>query len=137
MKTLNKLFKITTNKRYDIVNITQNVKDAVAESKIKEGFVLVYPMHTTSGVFINDVDGSLLDDIIDFMEKLVPEDSDYRHNGPHEANADGHIRQMIAGHNTTLPIIDGRLFLGTWQTIYYAEYDGQREKDYLVKVLGE
>jgi len=136
MKTLNKIFKINTDKRYEIVNITQNVRDVVEESEIKEGLVLVYPMHTTAGIFINDVDSSLTEDIVDFMKRLVPDDYDYRHNGPHERNADGHIRQMLAGHNTTLPVVDGRLFLGTWQTIYYAEYDGQREKEYLIKVIG-
>ena len=93
-------------------------------------------MHTTSGVFINDIDYSLTEDIVDFMEKLVPENANYRHNGPHEANADGHIRQLLAGHHITLPVCRGKLFTGGYQTIYYAEYDGQRKKEVLVKIIG-
>lgn len=137
MNFFNETLEFCTKKRFEIRNITEDIKDIVIKSKIKEGLVLVYPLHTTSGIFINDIDNNLIEDIHDFLEELVPENANYRHNSPAEKNADGHIRQLLAGHSITLPVNDGNIFLGTWQTIYYAEYDGMRPKEVLVKVIGE
>ncbi|MGM0607796.1 MAG: secondary thiamine-phosphate synthase enzyme YjbQ [Candidatus Muiribacteriota bacterium] len=137
MKSYQKEIEFNTDERYDILNITENVKQEVKNSDIKEGFCLVYPLHTTSGIFINDIDSSLVEDIKDFMKKLVPRQGEYRHNGPDEENADGHIRQLLAGHHITLPVSEGNLYMGKWQTVYYAEYDGQRPKNILIKIIGQ
>ena len=137
MRFFNETLEFNTKNRFEIRNITDDIIECVEKSNIKEGICLVYPLHTTCGIFINDIDNRLIQDIHEFLEELVPQNRNYKHNDSNEANADGHIRQLLAGHTITLPINDGKLFLGTWQTVYYAEYDGMRPKEVLVKIIGE
>ena len=138
MPAFNEEIEIRTEKQQAVVNITSGVEEIVARSGIKEGLALVYPLHTSSAVFINDSDFSITEDFLDVARKLVPPGAGYRHDETdHKKNADGHIKSILTGHHITLPVTDGRLHLGTYQTIYYAEYDGGRKKEILVKIIGE
>lgn len=138
MKAYKKMLWFRTEKRTEIMNITHDIQEAVAASGILEGLALVYPMHTSSAVYISDSDPSLTQDLVDVLERLAPQGAGYRHDrtDPKE-NADSHLRAILCGHHITLPVSRGSLDLGTYQTIYYAEFDGLRDKEIQVKVLGE
>ncbi len=138
MKHYKKLLWFRTAKRTEILNITAEVVDVVGKSGVREGFALVYPMHTSSAVYISDSDPSLTEDFEAVLARLIPQGAGYRHDtaDPKE-NADAHLRAVLAGHHVTLPVSEGRPDLGTYQTIYYAEFDGMRDKEIQVKVLGE
>lgn len=128
---------IETDHRETYVNITDRVESAVNESKIHHGFVSVFPLHTSSAVFVNDSDPHLLEDIRDLLERLVPETIEYEHNrSDPKQNATAHLKSILTGHHVTLPISNGELDSGRFNTIYYAEFDGKRPKKILVKVLG-
>ena len=129
------IIEILSGKKEDVIDITPKVKDIVKKSDISEGLCLVFPMHTTSAVFINDSDFNVTDDVMNVLKKLVP-DGDYKHVDS-KNNAEGHIKSTLVGHHVTLPVSDGKLDLGQYQTIYYAEFDGMRKKEILVKVIGE
>jgi secondary thiamine-phosphate synthase enzyme len=127
-----------TAKASEILDITSKVERALEESGIREGLALVYPMHTSSAVYVSDSDRSLTHDFADLLEKLVPEAGSYRHDDTDpKRNAAGHLKAILAGHSVTLPITAGRLDLGTYQTIYYFEFDGRRDKEVLIKVIGD
>jgi len=138
MKSFKELLHFRTEKRTEIVNITRDVEGVIARSGIREGMVLVYPMHTSSAVYVSDSDSSLTEDLEDLLGRLAPQGAGYRHDrtDPKE-NADAHLRAVLCGHHITLPVSDGRPDLGTYQTIYYAEFDGVRSKEIQVKVMGE
>jgi secondary thiamine-phosphate synthase enzyme len=121
------------------VNITPQVQQAIDESEIKEGMVLVNPMHITASVFINDDEHGLHKDFEVWLEKLAPHKpiSQYKHNDTGEDNADAHLKRQIMGREVVVAITDGALDLGTWEQIFYGEYDGRRKKRVLVKILGE
>jgi len=119
------------------VNITEQVAAAVAESGIQEGMVLVSAMHITAGVFVNDAESGLLDDIDEWLERLAPFREDYRHHRTGETNGDAHLKNLLVGHQVIVPITGGQLDLGPWQQIYYAEFDGQRPKRLVIKAMGE
>lgn len=125
-------------KRRDFVNITFDVAKAVKESGIQEGFVLVNAMNITSSVFINDDESGLLSDYEKWLEKLAPEKpySQYAHNG-FEDNADAHLKRTVMGREVVVAITDGKLDFGTWEQIFYGEFDGKREKRVLIKIIGE
>lgn len=124
--------------RREIVNITRDVETALKESKIQEGLVLVNAMNITSSVFINDDESGLHHDYEVWLEKLAPEKpyNQYRHNG-YEDNADGHLKRTIMGREVVVAVTAGKLDLGTWEQIFYYEFDGKRDKHALIKIIGE
>jgi secondary thiamine-phosphate synthase enzyme len=125
-----------TKRRQEIVRITDEVASVVRASGVQEGFVLVSAMHITAGVYVNDWESGLIDDIQAWVEKLAPAGLDYRHHQTGEDNADAHLKRTILGHQVTLPITGGALDLGPWEQVFYAEFDGQRRKRVIVKVMG-
>lgn len=138
MKSYRKELWFETKNRREYINITENVEAALAESKVKEGLVLVNAMHITASVFINDDESGLHNDFEVWLEKLAPEKpyNQYRHNG-FEDNADAHLKRQVMGREVTVAITDGKLDLGPWEQIFYGEFDGQRRKRVLIKIIGE
>jgi len=126
-----------TEKKRQYINITHEVERVLAESGIQEGMILVSAMHITAGVYINDAENGLIADIDEWLEKLAPFRADYRHHRTGETNGDAHLKNLLVGHQVLVPVTEGRLDLGPWQQVYYAEFDGQRRKRLLIKVLGE
>jgi secondary thiamine-phosphate synthase enzyme len=126
-----------TRQRHEFVRITDEIAGIVKKSGVTEGFVLVSAMHITSGVFVNDWEEGLLHDFDVWLEKLAPAGLPYRHHQTGEDNADAHLKRTIMGHQVTLPITAGKLDLGPWEQVFYAEFDGQRKKRVVVKVMGE
>jgi len=124
--------------RRGLVNITPHVQRCLEESQIKEGLILVKAMHITASVFINDDESGLHHDYEVWLEKLAPHEpvSQYRHNG-YEDNADAHLKRQIMGREVVVAITDGKLDFGTWEQIFYGEFDGKRKKRVLVKIIGE
>lgn len=137
MKSHTKYLVFETKQRREFINITDEVADAVATSGVKEGLVLVSAMHITAAVYINDAEEGLLADIDEWLERLAPTRPDYRHHQTGEDNADAHLKNLLLHHQVLLPITNGRLDLGTWQQVYYAEFDGQRRKRAIIKIIGE
>ena len=126
-----------TSKRQEIVRITDEVSAIVKASGVAEGMVLVSAMHITAGVYVNDWESGLISDIQVWLEKLAPAGLPYRHHQTGEDNADAHLKRTILGHQVMLPITAGVLDLGPWEQVFYAEFDGQRRKRVVVKVMGE
>lgn len=138
MKSFRKELYFCTDQLMEVKDITSDVAAAVRESEIREGVALIFPMHTSSAVYLSDSDRSLTEDFSDLLDKLVPDSRSYRHDETdYKKNATGHLKSILSGHSMTLPVSVGRLDLGTYQTIYYFEFDGQREKEVLVKIIGE
>ena len=138
MKAFTEYLTLNTAARYEIVNITPQVAVAVKKSGVKDGLCLVNSMHITSSVFINDDEGGLHLDFEKWLEKLAPEKphSQYHHNG-YEDNADAHLKRTVMGREVVVAITAGRLDFGTWEQIFYGEFDGKRSKRVLVKIIGE
>mgnify|MGYP000874281103 FL=1 len=138
MKSYRKEITIETPHRRDYINITRQVEQCLHESGIREGLVLVNSMHITSSVFINDDESGLHHDFELWLEKLAPEKphSQYRHNG-FEDNADAHMKRQLMGREVVVAVTSGKLDFGTWEQIFYGEYDGMRRKRILVKIIGE
>lgn len=138
MKTHRKELWFRTKTRRALINITGQVQDAIDESGVTEGLVLVNAMHITASVFINDDEPGLHQDYEVWLEKLAPEKphSQYRHNG-FEDNADAHMKRQIMGREVVCAITGGKLDFGTWERIFYGEFDGKRDKRVLVKIIGE
>lgn len=138
MKSFRKELIIKTDDRREYINITRDVQEAIRESEIKEGFVLVNAMHITASVFINDDESGLHHDFEVWLEKLAPEKpyNMYRHNG-YEDNADAHLKRQIMGREVVVAITEGKLDFGPWEQIFYGEYDGKRAKRVLIKIIGE
>jgi secondary thiamine-phosphate synthase enzyme len=126
-----------TKKQREYVNITPEVEKALKKSGITEGMVLVSAMHITASVYVNDAESGLIQDIDDWLEKLAPFNKDYRHHRTGETNGDSHLKSLLMHHEVVLPVTDGNLDLGPWQQVYYAEFDGQRKKRVIIKVMGE
>lgn len=139
MKSYRKELYFNIPERVGFVNITPSVDECLKESGIKEGIVLVNSMHITSSVFINDDEGGLHNDFRKWLEKLAPHEpvSGYRHNDTGEDNADAHLKRTIMGREVVVAITGGRLDFGTWEQIFYGEFDGRRRKRVLVKIIGE
>jgi secondary thiamine-phosphate synthase enzyme len=137
MKSHTKYLVFQTKKRREYINITDEVAQAVADSGVKEGLALVSAMHITASVYVNDAEDGLIADIDEWLEKLAPMRTDYRHHQTGEDNGDAHLKNLLMHHQVLLPITNGRLDLGTWQQVYYAEFDGQRRKRTIIKVIGE
>ncbi len=137
MKSLTEYLWVNTEEHREFINITDKVKDLVDRSGIKEGFTLVSAMHITAGVYVNDAESGLIADIEEWLEKLAPYKRDYRHHLTGETNGDAHLKSLLIHHEVIVPITEGKLDLGPWQQIYYAEFDGQRRKRVILKALGE
>ncbi len=137
MKVLTDYLWFNTPKRREMVRITDQVAEIVKRSQVKEGMVLVSAMHITAGVYVNDWEEGLIDDFGEWLEKLAPAGLDYRHHQTGEDNADAHLKRTIMGHQVMLPITAGKLDLGPWEQVFYAEFDGQRRKRVIVKIIGE
>ncbi len=126
-----------TKQRREMVRITDEVAEIVRKSGVKEGMALVSAMHITAGVYVNDWEGGLIEDFGGWLETLAPAGRDYRHHQTGEDNADAHLKRTIMGHQVILPVTKGKLDLGPWEQVFYAEFDGQRKKRVIVKVMGE
>jgi len=137
MKFATEYLWFNTERKREYINITQTVEEIVQKSGVKEGMVLVSAMHITAGVYVNDAEMGLIQDIDEWLEKLAPFNIDYRHHRTGETNGDAHLKSLLIHHEVIVPITNGRLDLGPWQQIYYAEFDGQRRKRVIVKVMGE
>jgi secondary thiamine-phosphate synthase enzyme len=137
MKSSTEYLWFDTKKHREYLNITGEVRDVVAKSGIQEGMVLVSAMHITAGVYVNDAESGLITDIDEWLEHLAPFNPDYRHHRTGETNGDAHLKSLIVHHEVIVPITKGKLDFGPWQQIYYAEFDGQRRKRVIVKVMGE
>ena len=139
MKSYRKVLTMNVPERKGLVNITPEVSRAVAESKVREGLCLVNPMHITASVFINDDEPGLHSDYLRFFEELVPHEpvQQWRHNDTGEDNADAHIKRQLMGREVVVAITDGKLDFGRWEQIFYGEWDGNRPKRVLVKIIGE
>lgn len=136
MKSATEYVFFETRQKRELVNITHRLEEVVAKSGVKEGLLLVSAMHITSGIWINDEEEGLKADFLDWAEKLAPV-ADYRHHATGEDNGDAHLKRTLVGHQATLPVTAGKLDLGPWEQVFYAEFDGQRKKRVVVKVLGE
>jgi secondary thiamine-phosphate synthase enzyme len=138
MKHFRKELTFNTSRRRELINITPQVKQAVKDSGIFNGLCLVNSMHITSSVFINDDEPGLHNDFEKWLEWLAPEKpySQYQHNG-FEDNADAHLKRTIMGREVVVAITDGKLDFGTWEQIFYGEFDGMRKKRLLIKIIGE
>ena len=138
MKSYRKELWFNTRGRREFINITPEVEQCLAESGIKEGFVLCNAMHITASVFINDDESGLHHDFEVWLEKLAPEKpySQYRHNG-FEDNADAHLKRSVMGREVVVAVTNGQLDFGPWEQIFYGEFDGKRKKRVLVKIIGE
>lgn len=137
MKSYTKYLTFQTSKRRDYINITQEVARCLQESGVQEGLMLVSAMHITASVYVNDAEDGLIADIDEWLETLAPMRPDYRHHQTGEDNGDAHLKNLLMHHQVLLPITKGELDLGTWQEVYYAEFDGQRKKRVIVKIIGE
>jgi secondary thiamine-phosphate synthase enzyme len=138
MKSYRKELWFEIPARRGFMNITDQVRKCLDESKIKEGFILVNAMHITSSVFINDEESGLHHDFEVWLEKLAPEKpySQYKHNG-FEDNADAHLKRTVMGREVVVAVTNGNLDFGPWEQIFYGEFDGKRRKRVLVKIIGE
>lgn len=137
MKSHTEYLTFRTAKKREYVNITPRVESALASSGIREGMILVSAMHITAGVWVNDAEDGLIADIDEWLEKLAPFRRDYRHHATGETNGDAHLKSLLVHHEVIVPVTAGKLDLGPWQQIYYAEFDGQRSKRVIIKVMGE
>ena len=137
MKTTTEYLWFQTKKRRELVRITDQVAEVVGNSSIAEGLALVSAMHITAGVFVNDDEPGLWEDIWAWLQQLAPEGPDYQHHRTGEDNGDAHLKSLLIHHQVMVPITQGKLDLGTWQQIFYAEFDGRRRKRVIVKAIGE
>ncbi|MDI6845940.1 MAG: secondary thiamine-phosphate synthase enzyme YjbQ [Candidatus Saccharicenans sp.] len=138
MKSYTEYLWFQTEKRQELINITRKVEEAVRKSGVREGLCLVNAMHITASVFINDDESGLHQDFFRWLEKLAPYSPDsYQHNLTGESNADAHLKRTVMGREVVVAITNGRLDLGPWEQIFYGEFDGQRRKRVLIKIIGE
>jgi len=136
MKSYTEYMTFRTAKRREMIHITDEVEAIVRRSGVSDGLCFVSPMHITAAVYVNDHESGLIEDIGKWLEELAPARPGYKHHQTGEDNADAHLKSLLLHHETTLPVTNGRLDLGMWQRVFYAEFDGQRSKRLIVKVLG-
>lgn len=137
MKSHTEYLWFNTEKKRQIVHITETIRKITKDSNVKEGYVLVSAMHITASVFVNDLEEGLFQDIWEWLEGIAPFREDYKHHNTGEDNGDAHLKNLIMHHQVIVPITDGDLDLGPWQRIFYGEFDGQRRKRVVVKVIGK
>jgi len=136
MKTFTEYLWFNTKNKREYINITPQVEGILAKSGIKDGMILVSAMHITAGVYVNDDEQGIISDIDEWLEKLAPYRPDYKHHRTGETNADSHLKNLLIHHEVIVPVTAGKLDLGPWQQIFYAEFDGQRKKRVIVKIMG-
>ncbi|HEY9678603.1 MAG TPA: secondary thiamine-phosphate synthase enzyme YjbQ [Drouetiella sp.] len=136
LKAYTKYLWFETKKRVEYIRITDDVQTFLSESGLRDGFILVSAMHITAGVYINDWEDGLLKDIDEWVEKLAPVNPNYNHHKTGEDNGDAHLKRILINHQVTVPVTDGKLDLGPWEQIFYAEFDGRRRKRVVLKALG-
>ncbi len=137
MKSHTVYLTFNTKKRKEIVPITDKVESIIRDSGIQEGFALVSAMHITASVIVNDEEPGLWKDILEWVEQVAPENPNYRHHRTGEDNGDAHLKNLLLHHQVILPVTKGRFDSGPWQRVFYCEFDGQRNKRVIVKVIGE
>jgi secondary thiamine-phosphate synthase enzyme len=137
MKVHTEYLTFNTKKLREYQNITYQIEEILVKSQIQEGMVLVSSMHVTSGVYVNDNEHGLIEDMDEWLEKLAPFNHYYGHHKTGETNGDAHLKSILMHHQVIIPVTDGILDLGRWQQVFYAEFDGQRSKRVIVKVMGE
>lgn len=126
-----------TKQQREYINITGEVEAILRKSGIQEGMILVSAMHITASVYVNDAEQGLIEDIDTWLEGLAPFNRNYRHHRTGETNGDAHLKSLLMHHEVLIPVTAGKLDFGPWQQVYYAEFDGQRRKRVIVKVMGE
>ena len=137
MKFFTEYLVFNTKHAREYLNITADVEKILAKSGIKEGMILVSAMHITAGVYVNDAESGLIHDIDEWLEHLAPFNPGYQHHHTGETNGDSHLKSLLIHHEVIVPVTNGSLDFGPWQQIFYAEFDGQRSKRVIVKVMGE
>ena len=137
MKSLTEYLWFTTPERRGLINITDRLEGCVKKSGVAEGFCLVSAMHITAGIWVNDDEEGLWQDLWELLERLAPFRKDYQHHLTGEDNGDAHLKRTLLNHQAMLPITKGALDLGPWEQVFYAEFDGARKKRVIVKILGE
>jgi len=137
MRSLTEYLWFNTRSHREYINITGQVEEIVARSGVQEGMVLISAMHITAAVYVNDAEDGLIHDIDEWLERLAPFNEKYRHHRTGETNGDAHLKSLLLHHEVIVPITAAKLDFGPWQQIYYAEFDGQRRKRVVVKVMGE
>jgi secondary thiamine-phosphate synthase enzyme len=137
MKAHTEYLTFHTKKKRELVHLTPTLVQILDRSAVSEGFMLVSAMHITAGVFVNDDESGLHADIWEWLEGLAPARADYRHHRTGEDNGDAHLKSLLVHHEVIVPVTAARLDLGPWQRVFYAEFDGQRDKRLIVKVMGE
>ena len=136
MATHTEYLVMQTTRPREFVNLTERVRAVVRSSGVRDGLVLVSSMHITAGVYVNDNERGLLHDIVAWADRLAPP-GDYEHHRTGESNGDAHLKNLLLGHQVVLPVTNGDLDLGPWEQVFYAEFDGQRPKRVIVKVIGD
>jgi secondary thiamine-phosphate synthase enzyme len=137
MKSHTEYFTFNTKKKRELVHLTPRLEQVLERSGVAEGFMLVSAMHITAGVFVNDNESGLHEDIWEWLQELAPHGPDYRHHRTGEDNGDAHLKSLLIHHQVIIPVTAGKLDLGPWQQVFYAEFDGQRRKRVIIKVMGE
>ncbi len=136
MQILTEIMELKTNNRVEIIDITRSVDAALAESRLRKGLVNIYSKHSTSAIFINENESGLLEDYLNLIDKLVPTDGTSRHDQI-DNNADSHLRSFIIGNNETVPFENGSMDLGTWQSVFFLDMDGPRNRKITITIMGE
>ncbi|PYV02181.1 MAG: secondary thiamine-phosphate synthase enzyme [Acidobacteria bacterium] len=136
MKSHTEYLWFNTEKKLEFINITLELERALAKAQVKEGLALASAMHITAEVYINDAEDGLIADIEEWLERLAPFRADYRHHRTRETHGDAHLKNLLVGHQVLVPVTKGKLDLGPWQQVYYAEFDGARPKRVLIKIIG-
>ena len=136
MKTHTEYLTFNTKERIEFVHITSKINEIIKKSGVKEGLCLINPMHITAAVIVNDNESGLHEDYLNFLKRIAPEEGNYRHNLTGEDNAYAHIWRQLMGHQVVMAVTKGELDLGPWESIFYCEFDGQRNKKVLVKIIG-
>lgn len=137
MKIYTEVIELTSKEKREFINITARVKAALQKSGLQDGILLVSSQHVNAGLFVGDEEPGLLKDISEWLDHLAPERDDYLHSGRFESNAAAHLRTLLVNHQAAVGFAQGRLELGPWQEIFFAEFDGHRPRRILIKILGE
>ena len=137
MKFHTEYLTFKTKRHREYINITREVEAALKKSGIREGMILISAMHITAAIYVNDAESGLIQDIDEWLERLAPTGPDYRHHRTGETNGDAHLKNLLIHHQVIIPVTESKLDFGPWQQVYYAEFDGQRSKRVIIKVMGE